>query len=250
MSSNIQKVRILDTEFFNVDRLTACDIIERELQKKERFIYAAVKDVSLAIRSQEDLFLSKFYEKCDYIFVDGKGLLYASRLLGRPLKEMVGGPGLYNELLKRSNEKGYRLFLLGGTNDTLARTVQHIKKRLPKINIVGWNNGYFNLEESERIVDEINSQETEILFLGISTPKREQFIAGMKDHFNNMLCIPVGGVFDNEAGITRYAPKVIAALGLEWLYRSIQEPERLMKRYLKTHSKFLWCLIRDLIKSR
>jgi N-acetylglucosaminyldiphosphoundecaprenol N-acetyl-beta-D-mannosaminyltransferase len=249
MSSNIQKVRIIGSEFFNVDRLTACDIIETELQKKERFIYVAVKDVSLSVRSLEDLFLRHFYEKSDFIFVDGKGLLYASWLLGKPLKGMVGGPGLYNELLKRSHDKGYRIFLLGGTEDTLVKAVRHIKERLPKANIVGWNHGYFNLEESKRIVDNINSKNTEILFIGISTPKREQFIAGMKDHFNNMLCLPVGGVFDNEAGKTKYAPKLIAVLGLEWLYRSIQEPDRLMKRYLKTHSKFLWYFIKELIKT-
>jgi N-acetylglucosaminyldiphosphoundecaprenol N-acetyl-beta-D-mannosaminyltransferase len=238
MRINIKKVTLFNTEFVNADRKTACDILESEILKKEKFIYAAVKDVALTVRSLEDKFLNAFYKSCDYVFVDGRGILYASWLLRKPLKEMVGGPGIYFEMLKRSNDKGYKVYLLGSNKKSLTNAVTNIKKRLPEINIVGYQDGYFKIEDSNKIVDKINKSKPDIVFIGISTPKREQFVEKQKKRFSNFLCIPVGGILDNEAGLTKFAPKIISIMGIEWLYRVIQEPERLLKRYLYTHLKF------------
>ena len=178
--------------------------------------------------------------------MDGRGIYYSSKLLGKPLKEIVGGPGLYFEMLKRSNDKNYRIFLLGAKKEILMKAISNIKKRLPRINIVGFQDGYFKLENSDKIVEKINRSKPDILFVGISTPKREEFIENHRHRFANFLCIPVGGVFDNEAGITKFAPKLIGMLGLEWLYRVLQEPKRLIKRYLHTHTKFVWYFFREI----
>ncbi|NQT81082.1 MAG: WecB/TagA/CpsF family glycosyltransferase [Candidatus Aminicenantes bacterium] len=246
MRTNIKKVTLFNTEFVNVDRKTACDILEQEILKKGKFTYAAVKDVALTVRSSEDEFLRSFYKSCDYIFVDGRGILYASWLLGKPLKEMVGGPGIYFEMLKRSNDKGYKIYLLGSDRESLTRTVTNIKRRLPGVDIVGYQDGYFNLEDSDKVVNKINKSKPDIVFIGISTPKREQFVERHRNRFSNFLCIPVGGVLDNEAGITKFAPKIIGTIGLEWLYRVLQEPNRLLKRYLYTHIKFGWYFFKEL----
>lgn len=249
MRTNFEKVTLFNTEFVNVDLRTACDILENEIIKKEKLVYAAVKDVALTVRSLESDFLNIFYKKSDYIFLDGKGILYASRLLGKPLKEMVGGPRIHFEMLKRSNDKGYKIYLLGSKKETLAKTVYNIKRRLPMVNIVGYQDGYFRLENSNQIVDEINRFNPDILFIGISTPKREKFIDMYRHKFANFLCIPVGGVFDNEAGITKFAPKLISIIGLEWLYRVLQEPKRLLKRYLYTHIKFVRYFLAEIFHS-
>lgn len=246
MRISTKKVILFNTEFVNVDRKMACDILENEISKKEKFKYAAVKDVALTVRSLEDEFLKSFYKSCDYVFVDGKGVLYASWLLRKPLKEMVGGPGIYYEMLKRSNDKGYKVYLLGGNKESLTKAVANIKKRLPEINIVGYQDGYFKVEDSNKIVDEINKTRPDIVFIGISTPKREQFVEKYRNRFSNFLCIPVGGVFDNEAGITKFAPKIIRIMGVEWLYRVLQEPKRLLKRYLYTHTKFGWYIFKEI----
>lgn len=247
MRKNFEKVTLFNTEFVNVDLKTACDILEAEILKKEKFVYVAVKDVALAVRSLECDFLNIFYKKSDYIFVDGKGILYSSWIMGKPLKEMVGGPNIYFEMLKRSNNKGYKIYLLGAKKEILIKAIANIKKRLPRVDIIGYHDGYFELGNSNGIVNEINRSKPDIVFIGISTPKREQFIDKHRNRFTNFLCIPVGGVFDNEADITKFAPKLISIFGLEWLYRVLQEPNRLLKRYLYTHTKFAWYFLTEFL---
>lgn len=248
MKKNIGKIKLFNTNFVNVNLKAACDILEDEILRKEKFVYAAVKDIALTVRSLEDRFLKSFYNKCNYIFVDGRGILYASWLLGKPLKEMVGGPRIYSEMLKRANDKGYKVYLCGTKKEILIKAISNIKGRYPKINIVGFHDGYFDLENSDGLVDEINRIEPEILFIGISTPKREQFIEKYRNKLINLLCIAVGGVFDNEAGVTKYAPNIIGIVGLEWAYRVLQEPRRLLKRYLYTRLKFVYYFLLEIFR--
>jgi N-acetylglucosaminyldiphosphoundecaprenol N-acetyl-beta-D-mannosaminyltransferase len=161
---------------------------------------------------------------------------------------MVGGPRIYFEMLKRSSDKGYKVYLLGAKKEVLIKAVSNIRKRLPEINIVGYQDGYFELENSNEIVDKINRSNPDIVFIGISTPKREQFIEKHRSRFPNCLCIAIGGVFDNEAGVTKFAPNIISVAGLEWIYRILQEPKRLLKRYLYTHLKFGLYLFREILQ--
>lgn len=242
---------LLDTAFLNVSRSQACDLIEKALQLKTGFCYVAVKDVALTVRSLEDAFLREFYHTVPrWIFVDGRGLLYSGFFLGTRFKEMVGGPGIYYEMLTRGEAKGHRFFFLGGTQDVLQKAVASVKKRHPQIRIVGQRNGYFDTTDEAEIVEAINNSGCDILFLGISTPKREQFVQRNKSRFGEVVCIAVGGVFDNEAGIAKYAPKAISLIGCEWLYRIFQEPSRLARRYFYTHPRFLLYFIRELLSKR
>lgn len=242
-------LEIFDTVFSNVYKSEACDYIEQEIQKKEKVVYIAVKDVALTVRSMEDKFLSDFYKNIPAkIFVDGMGLIYAGKILNKKFKEMVGGPGIYYEILKRGENKGYSFYLLGSSNEILEKAVRNIRKRHPNIDIRGFSNGYFNDTEENDIIEEINNSRCDVLFLGISSPRRELFIKNNYTKLRYLTCIAVGGVFDNEAGLTKFAPKLIAKLGMEWVYRVIQEPGRLAKRYIYTHSKFMVYLIKEILK--
>lgn len=244
-----KELEIFDTVYFNVDRSEACDFIEQEIQKNGKVVYIAVKDVALTVRSMEDKFLSDFYKNIPTkIFVDGMGLIYAGKILNKKFKEMVGGPGIYYEILKRGENKGYSFYLLGSSNEILEKAIMNIRKRHPNIKICGFSNGYFNSTEEEDIVEVINNSRCDVLFLGISSPKREQFIRNNISKLRHLTCIAVGGVFDNEAGLTKFAPKLIAKIGMEWLYRVIQEPRRLAKRYFYTHTKFIFYLVKEILK--
>jgi N-acetylglucosaminyldiphosphoundecaprenol N-acetyl-beta-D-mannosaminyltransferase len=243
----LSMIHIFNTEFVNVNRNDACDLIEENIVSNDEFDYIAVKDVALTVRSYEDHFLYQFYKTIPkMIFIDGKGLIYAGFLLGTKFREMVGGPGIYYEMLKRSEINGYKIYLLGGNENVLEMAIVNIKKRHPNIIIVGYRNGYFEEENEYQIVDEINQSKCNILLLGISTPKREKFIYRNHKRFERFVCIAIGGVFDNEAGITKYAPKIVSLVGLEWLYRVIQEPRRLALRYSYTHSRFIIYIIKEL----
>ncbi len=229
-----------DTNFRNCTLIEAGSSIEDQIVQKQKFRYYAVKDVALTVRSLEDDFLNHFYKSVPYeIFIDGKGLLYASYLLRHKVKEMIGGPGIYFEILKRADLKGYKVFFLGSDQKTLEKAIKNVVERHSNITIAGFHNGYFKKEEEVSIINQINESNPDIVFLGISTPKRELFINDNLTLFKPYVCIAIGGVLDNEAGIRKFAPAIVSNLGLEWLYRALQEPKRLFKRYLYTHSKFI-----------
>jgi N-acetylglucosaminyldiphosphoundecaprenol N-acetyl-beta-D-mannosaminyltransferase len=242
-------INLFDTIFTNCNLSEACFFIETEINKKNNFKYFAIKDVALTVRSLEDYFLNSFYKLYpEKIFIDGKGLLFTGKILHKEFKEMFGGPGLYYEIISRSEKENYSCFFLGASEEVLKKAILNIKLRHPKLNIVGFINGYFTEKEEEDIVIKINNTKCDILFLGISTPKRELFIQRNLSKFNPMVCIPVGGVFDNEANITKFAPKLIANLGMEWIYRVAQEPKRLARRYFYTHTKYFYYLLKEILK--
>jgi N-acetylglucosaminyldiphosphoundecaprenol N-acetyl-beta-D-mannosaminyltransferase len=242
-------VYLFDTTFCNDTREEACDRIENHISNKSGFVYIAVKDVALTIRSIENPFLKDFYHSVPTCtFVDGRGILYASRLLGQPLKEMVGGPGIYYDMLRRGEQKGYRFYFLGADEEVLRAAIHNVLSRHPRVDICGHHSGYFSSSEEKTIVSEIGKSGCDILLLGMSTPKREEFVSRHLGRFGSLVCIAVGGVFDNEAGKTVYAPSWVGILGLEWLFRVAQEPKRLAPRYLRTHSKFIFYLISEMVR--
>jgi N-acetylglucosaminyldiphosphoundecaprenol N-acetyl-beta-D-mannosaminyltransferase len=243
-------VYLFGTTFCNDTREEACDRIENLISKKSGFAYIAVKDVALTVRSIENPFLKDFYHRVPCCtFVDGRGILYASRLLGQPLKAMVGGPGIYHDILGRGEQKGYRFYFLGADVGVLGAAIQNVLSRYPGVDICGHHSGYFSSSEEETIVSEIVKSRCDILLLGMSTPKREEFVSRHLGRFGSFVCIGVGGVFDNEAGKTRYAPPWIAVLGMEWLFRVAQEPRRLAPRYLRTHSKFIFYFVSEMVRN-
>jgi N-acetylglucosaminyldiphosphoundecaprenol N-acetyl-beta-D-mannosaminyltransferase len=244
----VNYIKIFDTIYANVTREVACDLIENLIKEETRFKYVAVKDTDLIIRCKENNHLDNFYKTVPkYIFVCGRGIFYFSYLLGKPLKEMVGGPGIYYEMLKRAERNQYRIFYLGSSESILSKALQNIKKRYTKLLVVGSHNGYFTEQEEKNIIKKINDSNCDILFLGISTPKREDFIERNYSFFNRMICIPVGGVFDIESGEKKLAPKVISYLALEWFYRFIQEPKRLFKRYFYSHTKIFYYFLKEIL---
>ncbi len=240
--------KIFDTKYTNITRMQACDLIEKYISLKQEFYYVAVKDTDLIVRCYEDEFLRDFYNTIPKnIFVCGRGTFYFSFLLRKPLKEMVGGPGIFLEMLKRSQKKEYKIYFLGSSQSILEKTVKNVEKRLPGIKIVGNHNGYFNDKEESFIIRDINNSGCDILFIGISTPKREIFMRRNISSFENMVCIPVGGMFDVEAGEKKLAPMFISYLGMEWFYRFIQEPKRMFKRYFYSHTKIFYYFVQELI---
>ena len=244
-----RKVTILGTTFDNLTLAEAADEVENLIAAGASSM-VCVKDVALTVRASESDFLTAFYAGAELMFVDGRGLFYASRLLARPLAEVVGGPGIYFELLRRAATKSYRVFIVGSTRTTLQTAIARARVRHPDLNIVGWRDGYFANEEVDDVLDEIRRAKPQLVFVGIATPKREQFIQRLRDAGIPCVSVAIGGVLDVEAGEKRLAPTWISHLGLEWFFRALQEPRRLFPRYLRTHSRFLLLVARELIRER
>lgn len=181
----------------------------------------------------------------DLILADGISVVWASRLLGRPLPERVTGIDLMTRLLELANEHGYAVFLFGAAEDVLNRVVERVKREFPTVRIAGARNGYFRDEEQSGIADQIRTSGADILLVAISSPTKELFLSRWGESLGVPVCHGVGGSFDVMAGKVRRAPRLWQRLGLEWLYRVYQEPRRLWKRYLVTNTAFAWLVFRE-----
>ena len=186
----------------------------------------------------------------DLILADGISVVWASRLLGRPLPERVAGIDLMMGMFRRGNERGYKIFCLGATDEVLDKVAERITSEFPNIRQVGRQNGYFPEEEEEAIAGNIAAANPDILLVAMTSPKKEKFLARWSDRLGTPVCHGVGGSFDVFAGKVLRAPERWQRLGLEWLYRLKQEPRRLWRRYLTTNTLFCAMVLSELLKRR
>jgi N-acetylglucosaminyldiphosphoundecaprenol N-acetyl-beta-D-mannosaminyltransferase len=187
---------------------------------------------------------------CDLITADGQAVVWAGRFLGQRLPERVAGFDLMEALLGAASRRGYRVFLLGARPAVLEAAAQEVERRFLGVVIVGRQHGYFRNEELDGIVGRIAAAAPDILFVALETPKKEIFLARHGDRLAVPFTMGVGGAFDILAGLRGRAPKWVRRIGLEWLYRLVQEPHRLAGRYIVGNTKFTWLILREAVLRR
>jgi N-acetylglucosaminyldiphosphoundecaprenol N-acetyl-beta-D-mannosaminyltransferase len=175
---------------------------------------------------------------CDMVLADGLPVVWASRVLGRPLPERIAGIDLMIEMLRRGHANRYRVYCLGATEDVLNTVVRRIATDHPGVAVVGHHHGYFTAGDEPAIVSDIAAARPDILLVAMTSPKKEHFLARWGARLDVPVCHGVGGSFDVLAGKVQRAPLAWQRLGLEWLYRVKQEPRRLWRRYLTTNTLF------------
>jgi N-acetylglucosaminyldiphosphoundecaprenol N-acetyl-beta-D-mannosaminyltransferase len=183
--------------------------------------------------------LSDAVSSADLLLADGQSVVWASRFLGHPLPGRVAGIDLFTGLLAAAERDGRSVYLLGAKPEVLARTVAEIRSRHPRLRIAGSRDGYFAADEAPAVAEAIRATGADLLFLGMTSPKKETFCARYGEATGARVTHGVGGSFDVLAGVVRRAPRLWQVIGMEWLYRVLQEPVRLGPRYLKTNSRFV-----------
>jgi N-acetylglucosaminyldiphosphoundecaprenol N-acetyl-beta-D-mannosaminyltransferase len=184
---------------------------------------------------------------CGIVLADGQAVVWASGVLRAPLPERVAGVDLFMELLTESARRGYRVYFLGARPDVLARMLEEAGRRFPGLIVAGARDGHYQPGGEAQIAEEIRTSRADILFLGMSSPRKELFMGEWGPATKAHVLHGVGGSFDILAGQTRRAPMWLQTHGLEWLYRAWQEPVRLGRRYLKTNLAFLALVARERI---
>lgn len=222
----------------------ATDICREAIVTRDHLTVGVVNAGKL-VQMRRDDWLRKSVLDSEIIVADGLPVVWASRILGSPLPERVTGIDLFGKLLQLADEQRFSAYFLGATQEVLDKMLRRIEERYPNIRYAGSHNGYFEEAESEGIVEEIQKASPDLLFVGISTPKKEIFLQQWSDSLGVPVCHGVGGSFDVLAGVTRRAPLRWQELGLEWLYRLLQEPRRMWKRYLVTNSIFIAMLAKE-----
>lgn len=208
----------------------------------ERFTQHVVVNVAKLVNMRTDAQLRNSVETCDIINIDGMGVVIGARFLGHRVPERVAGVDLFHRLLSMSAVEGFPVFLLGATDDVVTATAKKVATLYPGLSIAGFHHGYF-WENEAATVEMIRASGARLLFVAITSPKKENFINRWKDQLGVSFVMGVGGTFDVVAGKVSRAPLWMQTYGLEWLYRVIQEPRRMWRRYLTTNSKFLALLV-------
>jgi len=231
------QVNLFDLPVSALTLQQALTLVMRAVEDRQRLLISFV-NAAKVVNMRRDPSLRAAVLAGDLILPDGMSLVWASRLLRRPLPERVTGIDFMEQLLQTGGSHRYRFFFLGATSEVLLLAVDRIRRRFPDVCIVGFRDGYFNAGEEPAVADRIRQSGTDVLLVGMSSPKTERFLARWVDYLGVPVCLGVGGAFDVLAGKVNRAPKVMQKLCLEWLYRTIQEPRRLWRRYLVTNTLF------------
>ena len=160
----------------------------------------------------------------------------------------IGG-SVMHQLAICLNNKGYKIYLLGAKEEVVSKLVRSYITKFGEELIAGYRNGYFSDENEDDIIKDIIDTGTQILFVGISSPKKEQFLHRNKAKLSAVnFIMGVGGSFDVLSGNVKRAPKWVQKIGMEWSFRLIQEPKRMWKRYLIGNSKFIALVLKEKLK--
>ena len=239
----MSRIEFLGAPMDSLSMIDSVAHIEDKLVKGE-FLQHVVINVAKLVHMQTDNVLADSVKACDMINIDGMGVVLGARFCGHQVKERIAGVDLFHELLEMSAKRDFPVFLLGATEDVVAKTADKVQSLYPKLPLAGFHHGYF-WDDEEAIVKMINDSGAKLLFVAITSPKKENFINKWQDKLGVDFVMGVGGTFDVVAGKVKRAPVWMQNYGLEWLFRVIQEPGRMWKRYLVTNSKFAGLLIKE-----
>lgn len=222
------------------------DVIEQRIYAGQ-FTQHVVINVAKLIHMRDDAQLRESVESCDIINIDGTGVVWGGRLLGFDIPERVAGIDLFYRLIELATRKQIGVYLLGARDEVVEEAVRVLNHLYPGIIISGYHHGYF-WEDEEEVVNDIQNSGARLLFIAITSPKKENFINKWKSQLGVTFVMGVGGTFDVVAGLVKRAPNWMQKLGLEWMYRLLQEPQRMWRRYLVTNSKFIYWLLKAKLK--
>lgn len=244
---NLPSVYLFGIPILAVTMSEILDVLRKQIEKREP-IQIGVVNAAKVVNMHRDNSLREDVLSSDLILADGAAVVLASVLLRKPLPERVTGIDLMYELFQQGKNLGYRVYCLGAT-EVVSKTIEDkIKSDYPGLILAGRHNGYFTSEEEETIANDIAQSNSDILLVAMTSPKKENFLARWSDTINVPICHGVGGSFDVMAGKVKRAPVLWQKLGMEWLFRVIQEPRRMWKRYLVTNTIFMWLLVKELVK--
>ena len=204
--------------------------------------YICVSNVHTTVTSYEDAAYCAIQNNGLMAIPDGGPLSTVGRKRGYENMERTTGPSLMREIFEISTKKGYRHYFYGSTKETLNILEDKLMECYPGLQIVGIYSPPFRsmtIEEDKEVVDKINNTNPDFVWIGLGAPKQEKWMAAHQGMIEGLM-IGVGAGFDYYAENIKRAPKWMQENNLEWLYRLMQDPKRLFKRYLHTNSKFIW----------
>ena len=221
----------------NISRLDLPETLQRIMEwivsgEKKRICVTPVNCVLWAFRSNE---LRHLYNSSDLNVADGVPLIWASKLLGRPIRGRVTGLDLLPEMIRLGEDKHLRHFFLGAKDGVAEELAEVLLRKHSQLEVVGCYSPpfaeRFSDEENQKMVNLVNTARPHVLWVSLTAPKQDYWISSHFDKLNVNIAIGVGGAFEVTAGLIKRAPIWMQRGGFEWLFRFSQEPRRLFHRY-------------------
>lgn len=243
------RLDFLGTPLDPVTMEEAVDRIDEAIRSRRLLRHVAMNAAKL-VATRRDPLLHWSVQTAGLVTADGQSIVWAGRWLGQPVPERVTGIDLMAAVLSLADRRGYRVFSLGAQQDVVDDALVALRRRHPNLNMVGAIHGFFAAEEEPGIVQAIADADPDILLVALGTPHKELFLATHQQQLGIPFCMGIGGSLDVVAGRVRRAPRAMQQLGLEWLFRLIQEPRRLWRRYVISNSSFLWMVATERMRTR
>jgi len=239
------KIPLLNSFYNNLSMKEAMALVKKAIDNKSQ-IHHTVINAAKVVALQKDLQLRKSVNESDLINLDGQAVVWAAKFLNKPAKERVSGIDLMVNLVEMASNHNYKVYLLGAKEEVVSKLSQIYTEKYGENLIAGYRNGYFSNEDEHLVINDIVATKPDMLFVAISSPKKENFLYKYRNKLENVSFIMgVGGSFDVLAGYTKRAPLWMQNLGFEWFYRLIQEPKRMWKRYLIGNPKFIFLVLKE-----
>ena len=208
-----------------------------ELAKGPGCAYVVTPNPEIVNMARQDPAYGAILNGAGLVLPDGIGVVHAAKILGTPLQGRVPGIDFATGLVARMAETGLRLYLLGAKPGVAEQAAENLKQTHPNLIVCGTHDGYF--QDAAPVVEAVKAAQADVVFVCLGAPKQERWMAAHEDKVQAVM-VGVGAAFDYEAGNIRRAPMWMQRHNLEWLYRLMQDPKRLFKRYLTTNIKYLW----------
>ncbi len=247
-----ERAYILGVGVSAINMKMAVEIIEGWIERREPH-YVCVTGVHGVMESQRDPALRAIHNRAGLVTPDGMPLVWLSRLKGFAHVERVYGPDLTLALCERAAQRGYRHFFYGGAPGVPEALAAELTRRFPGLQVAGTFSPPFRPltpEEDEEVVRMINAAEADIVWVGLSTPKQERWMADHVGRLTAPVLIGIGAAFDFLTGRKPQAPRWMQQAGLEWLFRLLTEPRRLWRRYLVNNPLFLTLIALEMLGIR
>jgi len=229
--SSLERIPILGV---GIDILTSEEVLHRIegwiLSGKPHTLSFANPEIVMFARRRRDY--REFINSADIVAPDGIGLIWASRIFGKPLKERVTGTDMMYYIAEASALKGFRLYFVGGRPGIAEEATEKLRALYPEVNVVGTWHGFFSEEEEQELIDDVISKKPDILVVCLGMYRQEMWIKRNKHRLNVPVCFGNGGALDFVSGRARRAPKWMLSCGLEWLFRLMREPLRAKRQFI------------------
>jgi N-acetylglucosaminyldiphosphoundecaprenol N-acetyl-beta-D-mannosaminyltransferase len=232
-SHTIAGIRLLNV---TMDDLLAAILAALKRRQRVRVAFANPDCVNIAAR---DVNYRRTLEAFDWVCADGIGMKIAGQILARPVRQNLNGSDFFPPLCAALEQGGHSLYLLGAAPGVAAQVAEWLRARYPSLVVAGWHDGYFSAQDEAALVTAIAAARPAVLLVAMGVPRQEQWLRQHLEASGATIGIGVGGLFDFYSGRIARAPQWLRELGGEWLFRLLQEPGRMWRRYLIGNALFL-----------